>query len=246
MNPLPAKITPDAIQEALFEVRFEHNEVSLVALGKLAGASLWAHLPQSSLPGAAIPEPIRELDPNLRYLPSAEFRLEPTEIIRIGSNVMSYHNTGQYLGWDRLRPRLVSTLEALFHAVSGPKITRLGFRYINVLLQREHHLDSIYDLDLKVEVGGRRPSDNLQLVYQPDLRSDDLSGIVRVFTPNFVAEGHPPGAVALIDVDIYSDAPTDMTSVEQVEAWLERAHLAEKTSFFSLLKAETVKRLQEV
>lgn len=246
IDPLPAKITPDAIQEALFEVRFEHSEVPMVALGKLAGAELWAHIPQSSLPGAAIPEPLRALDPNMRYLPTVEFRLEPTEIVRIGSNVLSYHNVGGYLGWGGFRPRLVAGLEALFRAVPNLKITRLGFRYINVLLQREHHLNSIYDLDLKIEVGGRRPPENLQLVYQPDLGEPDLSGTVRVFTPNFVAEGTPAGAVALIDVDIYSDAPEQMGAVAQVEAWLERAHLAEKTAFFSLLKAETVKQLQEV
>jgi uncharacterized protein (TIGR04255 family) len=245
MTLLPAKITPDAIREALLEIRFEHGDLPEVALGQLGGHADWSPLPKSRLPGAEIPDQLRSLDPNLRYIPSVEVRLSETEVVRVGYNALSHHNVGSYLGWNSFQPRLAKTAAVLFNAVPTAKITRLGLRYINVLLREDHHIASLYDLDVRVEVAGRPPSSRLQLVYEIDI-APDLRGLVRVITPNFVADASvSPAAVAVIDIDIYTPTAPGNRSVEEVTAWLERAHDAEKNAFFSLLKDETVNRLQE-
>jgi uncharacterized protein (TIGR04255 family) len=71
---LPERIDPDAIIEALVEFRFEHSELPELMLGRLLDAQLWEGHTQTRLPTADIPQPIREMDPNLRYQPLVELR----------------------------------------------------------------------------------------------------------------------------------------------------------------------------
>jgi uncharacterized protein (TIGR04255 family) len=244
MTTLPAKITPDAIQEAILEIRFEHDELPMVVPGKLSSAPQWASASTSKLPGADIPDQLRALDANLRAMPSLELRIDTTELVRVGTNSISYHNIGDYLGWTNFRPRLLGMASALFTAIPRAQITRLGLRYINVLKLDQHHVGSLYDLNLDIKVDDRQPSSQIQLVYQLEPNSD-VGGLVRIMSPNFV-EGNPPqGAVALIDIDIYSSNECSVRTIEDIERWLEIAHNAEKSAFFRLLKPETVSRLQE-
>jgi uncharacterized protein (TIGR04255 family) len=244
MQHLPTKISPDAIQEALLEVRFEHSEVPVIALGKLASAPIWLNAAQVPLPGASIPEQIRSLDPNMRFLPAAELKISPSEIVRLGFNVLSHHNVGKYLGWNDLRPRFLESLSALFGALPSTKAVRLGLRYINVLRRADHLLDSIYDLNLELRIAGSAPPANLQFVYQPFMEGEDTEGTVRVVTPNFVEGDIGPSAVALIDIDIYSRGTQTFGSVDEVAEWVDRAHASEKKAFFSLLRADTILRLE--
>jgi uncharacterized protein (TIGR04255 family) len=239
---LPAKITPDAIREALVELRFDHEELPDVIIGKLASGPNWKTAEKTTLPTAEIPEQVRALDPNLRYFPSLELRTGEAEVVRIGRNVLSHHNVGDYFGWLRLQPRLERTVQSLFDLVQGVTVTRVGLRYINALTEKDHSLCSIYDLNLVVEVKKVRPSSELQLVY---LLADDPSyrGLVRVLSPEFLAGAVPPGTVAVIDVDIFTEAP--LSSAAGVVDWLEKAHRAEKSAFFSLLTEETIANLEE-
>src|SRR5207253_11266271 len=100
------------------------------------------------------------------------------------------------------------------------------------------------DLNLRIEVGGKRPSRDVQLVYTVE-EAPDLSGIVRVVSPVFVEGSIPPSTVAVVDVDISTDGPKNMHTKEDIQGWLERAHVLEKESVFSLLRDETITRLTE-
>jgi uncharacterized protein (TIGR04255 family) len=133
---------------------------------------------------------------------------------------------------------------ALFGALPRAQITRLGLRYINVLKLGQHHVGSVYDLNLGIKVDDQEPSSQIQLAYQLEPNSD-VGGLVRVMSPSFVEGSPPQGAVALIDIDIYSGAELAVRTIEDIEYWLEMAHSAEKTAFFKLLKPETISRLQE-
>src|SRR5687767_4391703 len=120
MTQLPSKITPDAIREALFELRFEHSELSEVIIGKIAGNRRWTNFTKIRLPTAEVPEQLRAIDPNLRFLPSIELRGPGgNEVVRVGANAVSHHIVGAYIGWDSFLPKLSDTVADIFEEVPG-------------------------------------------------------------------------------------------------------------------------------
>ncbi len=232
------------IHEALFEVRFEHAELVQLIVGRLASkfqAEGWTAV---RLPVAEIPDQIREADTALRILATVELCSgDRSEIIRIGPHVVSHHIVGGYIGWDRFLPKLLQTVASVQEAVSSVAPVRLGLRYINAPTAA-HNVHSAWDLNLKVEVAGSEPSSDMQLVYRV-VEGGDLEGLVRIVTPSFVEGIVIPGAVAVIDIDMFTPDSTAHVSMASVGTWLEKAHAAEKRTFFGLLREQTVTALRE-
>jgi uncharacterized protein (TIGR04255 family) len=135
-------------------------------------------------------------------------------------------------------------VDFMLEAIPSINISRFGLRYINAITPTEHFVSSVYDLNLRLEVEGERPSENVQIVYQVN-GEPDLKGIVRVLSPCFIEGSIPPTTVAIVDVDISTDKPGPVRTSENVRDWLERAHDLEKSSFFKLLRPETITRLTE-
>lgn len=241
MSTLPSKITPDAISEALLEIRFDHAVLPEVALGKLAGSDAWGPMEMARMPGE-VPEQLKAIEPNLRYAPSIELRSSDAgEVVRVGSNSISHHIVGNYIGWNAFQPKLMNTAQTLFTKVPGAKVTRLGLRYINALTPEQHHISSVYDLAIGLEVGGDRPPEKVQLAFED--QTDDLAILVRIVSALYV-DGAPAATAAIVDIDVFSLIAAEQSSVHFIEQWLERAHDAEKRAFFRLLKGETLSRLK--
>jgi uncharacterized protein (TIGR04255 family) len=241
---LPSKLTPDMIQEALFEARFEHSELIELVIGKLATEFQKPGWSAVRLPVGEIPDVIREGDAALRILPTIELRSEDgAEIIRIGPHVVSHHIVGGYVGWDNFQPRLLATVAAMQACVPSISPVRLGLRYLNAPTPK-HGIASIWDLNLGIEAAGSTPASDVQLVYRV-IEGTDLEGLVRVVTSSFIEEASVSDAVAVIDIDMFTPDSTASVSMNSVGKWLEKAHDAEKRIFFGLLKDQTVAVLRE-
>ena len=104
-KPVPKKLKNDAIVEALLEVRFDMATMPEILFGQLADYERWKGFKQGRLPVYDIPAPLREADPNLRFQPVFELSSEQ-RFVRVGPQVISYHRTMPYVGWDRFRPEL--------------------------------------------------------------------------------------------------------------------------------------------
>lgn len=243
MTTLPTKITPDAIREALFEMRFEHSVLPEIVIGQLAGNAKWRGFSQGRLPISEMPEQLRSADPALRYLPTLELRSpDGGELVRIGSNVVSYHVVSNYVGWDAFLPRLIDMGSAVLNAAPGVKLMRLGLRYINALTKADHFVGAVYDLNLRINIDGAQPAQQIQLAYLVE-DVPGLTGIVRVVSPRFVEGDMPAGTAAVIDIDIASGANVPSADIEAIQIWLVAAHETEKREFFSLLTQETLEKL---
>ena len=135
MPNLPKKLKQDDIVEALLEIRFEHQIVAEVVVGKLAAADAWSGYQALRLPVAELPVGVREADPNLRYQPIMQLqRPTPGEIIKVGPRVLSMHVLSPYPGWDVFQDRLSTMVAQLFQAVPTPYISRLGLKYVNAMM----------------------------------------------------------------------------------------------------------------
>lgn len=244
MSPLPKKLKHDAIIEAVVEIQFEHQTVSEVVIGRLAAADAWAGYQSVRLPLADFPAALRDNDPQLRHQAIIQLqRPEPGELVKIGPRAISLHHLAPYDGWTSFSARIEALIEVLSKAISPIHITRTGLRYINALTPT-HGFESIWDLQLTLEVAGERPSAEFTTVYR-SYGDDGLLAQITVAAPAFVTNLTVQNAVALIDLDVSCQTPLGAAPPQDIREWFERAHDFEKAAFFALWPQAKIDAIKE-
>jgi uncharacterized protein (TIGR04255 family) len=244
-KPIPRKLKNDAIIEALFEIRFDMESVPELLYGRLADHSGWRSLEQRRLPAYDIPAPMRQVDENLRYQPVFELNDSArNSSIRIGPQVLSFHQRQPYGSWSTFRPKVEEAVDQLFGKAHNVKVRRLGLRYINALCSDPHNVRGVADLDLQITFSGEEISEKLNLNFTRSV-SADSSCTVRVATPDYVQGVYPKETSVVVDVDVFTAPRFLATDKRVVKRWLKTAHGAEKYYFFALLKENTIIDLRE-
>jgi uncharacterized protein (TIGR04255 family) len=242
-KPVPKRLKNDAIVEAILEVRFDTTTISEILFGRLADYGPWKDLSQQRLPAYEIPAALRQVDPNLRF--QAFFELSGEQrAVRIGPQVISYHRTVPYIGWELFWPELQETITGLFERANGLVIRRLGLRYLNTLRPDLHGIKSISDLDLEIKVASERVAGNVNLNFTLDVASN-AACTVRIATTEFVQGKLPPNTSVYVDVDVFTKDGFETKERKAVENWVTEAHDAEKEQFFRLLTDRSIEALEE-
>lgn len=246
MASTPAKLNPDTIAEAICEARFEcEDSKSLpeLVVGKLAAFSKWQQFAKTRLPISDIPAPIRSQNPDLKNQPSLELRdTDNLRLVKIGSNVLSYHRLAPYPGWDAFKIEIDETIEFLFE-LKDLVCTRIGFRYLN-LFTDEHGVGGVHDLNYEVNVAGQRLTEPQNLNYNKGLSADHVVQ-VRIASPEFVSGPDVTRVRAMVDVDVFTPKQLGSSTSANVLSWIEEAHDFEKEEFFKLFTDKMKKRLVE-
>lgn len=242
---IPNKLKEDAIVEAVCEIRFECDELPEIILGRLSDHAAWGDYYKNRLPASDIPAPIRAAEPNLKYQPVLELKNEDgTQIIKIGSNVITCNILTKYIGWDGFYTLIKQMVGSLFDALSNVRAVRIGLRYINILTKKRHFLDSVSDLNIDISVGDKQLTNSINLNYRSEI-STELGIMSRVATSDFAQGNVPKDAVAIIDIDVATPDGFSMDNADPINKWVDNAHKAEKNEFFSLLPEEIINRLKE-
>jgi len=241
MSDLPRKLKTDAIVEALLEIRFEHNDLWEVVVGRIVSADFLKGCQQTRLPIGDMPAQLRDMDPNLRYQPTIQLQRSDL-VVRLGPRVMSVHAAAPYPGWDKFFPILCHATEALFGTASAISIGRLGLRYINAFWD-VHGVTSPRDLQLSINVAGKE-IEAFALMHRAN-DNPEFTTNVSIATKQFVAGNVPPQSQLFVDIDVFNENAQGAASVKDVAAWVDAAHDLEKRTFFSLLHEETISRLRE-
>lgn len=237
----PAQINPDAIVEALFEVRLEGSEIPEVVLGRLLDSALWRDFARVRLPAADLPQPMRQADPALRFAPIVEMkRKDGLRIVRVGERVLSYHVLDQYPGWQKFREEIKLVLTEAAAKTPGGKFIRVGFRYINMLTAPKHFVAGILDTTLRVTLDGDNIASSLSLNYFRVEQQHNI--IVKVATPEMV-QGLKTEFSLLCDIDVATLPEVTLIGTDNAMAWIDRAHDLEKAEFFRLLPQHVIARL---
>lgn len=242
---LPKRLKADAIVEALGEIRFESADSPEIVVGRLISNEPWRTYEVQRLAGADIPEAIRLTHADLKYQPALELRSsDGFHRIRIGRNIISYHNSGRYSGWAGFGPQLARTSQWLSSTLSRSTVKRLGLRYINAMNSAKHHISSIHELDVTVDIGGSRPDGPINLNF---LRENDTTHrtMTRIASPSFVQGSIPPDTAVVVDIDVFTPDQFEATNPDVVSTWLEEAHRFEKEAFFKLIPARILDQLVE-
>jgi uncharacterized protein (TIGR04255 family) len=237
---LPNKLKKDAILEAICEFRFESDEMDELVLGRLSENVPWEGFSRVRLPLSDVPAPIRKNDPGLKFQPVVELRdRTSTRVVKIGSNVVSAHVMAPYCGWAAFRPRLHEVLDVLFKKFTEVRVTRIGLRYVNALGRKDHHVDEINGLRLKIKIDSERLTVPFSLAYMQ--ASEDITSIIKVASPSLVTGINlPSDFVALIDVDVFTPDSFVISDCDTGKNWIDRAHQTEKEEFFRLWTEEAL------
>lgn len=146
MTELPAKLKVDAIMESVLEVRFVTDAAAVpeILFGRFADLPEWKGFRIARLPLADMPEPVRRLDPGLRFLPTFELTSpDGTVAARVGPQVIIYARRLRYPGWTVFGAELRMVVDRLFGFASQLTIRRLGLRYINAMRSDAHGIEGI-------------------------------------------------------------------------------------------------------
>ena len=248
MQSLPRKLKKDAIVEALCEVRFdssESKEVPELVVGRLADCENWKKFGKARLPISDVPAPVRQQNASLRNQPVLELRdSDRARVVKIGSNVVSYHALAPYPGWDSFRPELDDMLDFVFGAFEDFQALRLGFRYVNLVNEKDHLVPDVMALNYSATVAGTQLEPPLNLNYQI-ARGEEYRATVRIASPDFVPAKIKEPYSALIDVDVSTPEGSTIASVDAAKAWIIKAHDIEKDEFFKLFHPEHLAQLIE-
>ena len=245
---IPRKLKKDAIVEALWEVRFESAESTQVpelAVGSLAGHPSWKHFKRNRLPLSDVPAPVRQQDPSLRNQATLELRdAERSRVIKIGSNVFSYHVLIPYCGGDQFKLEINQAIDFVFQQLEGFKAIRFGLRYINALNAEDHMIKSVVDLNLRIELAREKLSPPLNLNYRHAHEAQYWS-LVRIASPEFVTAPQNVAMNALVDVDVFTPPGFETTDTAVARDWVKTAHKYEKSDFFRLIPEQVLNHLVE-
>jgi uncharacterized protein (TIGR04255 family) len=241
---LPQQLNPDAILEALLEIRFDAPTIlPEVLFGRLAEYAAWKDWQQLRLPPYEVPAPLREANPTLRFAPIFELtKAELHRSVRIGPRVMSYHVVAPYPGWTVFQSEINQVVDELFARAKDLRVVRLGLRYINALTPDRHFISSAGDLALVVMVSDDVQTGSMNLNYNVMVRNDTMC-TVRVATKDFVQGPVPNSTTVLVDVDVATVDPFTTQDAGVIKSWAVVAHEKEKEEFFHLLTAESIDKL---
>lgn len=238
---LPEKITPDAILEALVEIRFHSDVLPEQVVGTLLSAPPFKPFEKARLPQAEIPASARESDPNLRYLPFFQLQMDDG-LLRFGPNTFSFHVLAPYCGWPAFEERAACTLRNCLDALDRPVIENVALRYINACTP-QHHIASLADINLSVKIAEHELD---QVAVNFTYRIDEVAEVITRVTSKEMVWGEIPGDASLvIDIEVRNASPERPQTLETIMDWLGRAHDIEKQQFFALIPQPILDHLKE-
>jgi uncharacterized protein (TIGR04255 family) len=244
-TPLPPRIEPDAIIEALIEIRFDAvSPLPEVLFGRLAELSVWRGFTQRTLPAYNMPAVFRDQDPNLRFVPVYELSgSDPTRAVRIGAHVLSYHLPAPYVRWAAFNAGAEAAIDGLFDKTEGLVVNRVGLRYINALTEAAHGISLVSDLHLSVTIGDSSLRGNLNLNFTRDIDASTQC-TVRIATREFVQGQYPSDATAIVDIDVFTVPGFTCDSRQALKSWVQGARGVKNKAFMGLLTDQQLARLR--
>lgn len=242
-NKIPVRLKKEPLLEAVWEIRFFGAKSSVADLlpGMLFKALPGRYGNIVRLPAADIPAAIVERDPNLRYMP--RIRLEnDNQAVQVGEHIVSLNCRRPYSGWNKFASDIRDLAKVVRDTGLIDRLERFSLKYVNLFeLDRPLGLGCL-NLDLrlgKYEIGTR------PVHFRTEIKEDDSTHIIQIASP---AEAALPGVQerlkgVLLDIDTIKNLEED-ESWSDLDSWLDDVHTACKRMFFSLLKPETVDRLE--
>jgi len=199
MDQYPKKLNRCPLVEAIFEIRFntmipEDAVFGIVyqSLGKIINKK-----PPVALPIVNLPSEVRRQDPNLKFQPHYQIKLN-NWTISVGPKTLLFSNRSPYVGWDEYKRFIIEALRLITLSGIIDQVVRTGLRYINVF---DGYLFKNTKLKLEV-IDGELTTE--ETAIHTCLKSYDGYHINLQLNNNVYISinNQPPKLASLIDIDV--------------------------------------------
>ena len=236
-DPLPHRISPCPILEAILEIRFVTQESWNVLPGLLYSLIRGKYPDKRDLPLSHLPDEFRRREPSFTHQPLVQFH-SPDFIIQFGPRVVSLvTKPDAYPGWQQTRAELVWLLDILKSAAFITEGERLGVRYIDFFPR-----NIFPDLTIGAHVCGT-PLDAPELTLTTAFHRPPLSGRLVLTNGALVQRGETSASGSVMDIDVWASS-LDFDLFTDGLARIDDLHTLLKGVFFSLLKPEFLAKLK--
>lgn len=242
---LPSKLGREPLIDAVFEVRFEAAPGAAEILPGLLFSRLKGVQGIQSLPVAQVPEQVRNLDPNFRYMPTSRL-LWGKYVVPIGAQVLGVGCKLPYPGWANFRTAILEVLQVLAEVPLVSRINRCSLKYID-LFEVPDNAAALQMFNIGITVGSERiENHNAQLrVEMP--RGRFLHAISAITSASIGIDGVPtPKTGAILDVDTLVSG-LNMAVGEFVTAapsLIDEIHTSNKEIFFGCITPAGLQKLE--
>lgn len=240
---IPVRLGKEPLLEAIWEIRFSDASPSVTDLlpGMLFKAFPEKYLKAVKLPAASIPAPLADHDPGLQFAP--KIRLEGgKQSVQVGDRVVSLSCRRPYPGWERFSADIRELAEGVEDTGLIERLDRFSLKYID-LIELESPI-GLEQLQLELRLG------KYDLAAKPvhlrtEIKDNDFIHIVQIMSPAEVRLTDVDSRLKGVLVDIDSIMPlTDEDSWAALHQGLDAVHASCKNIFFSILKQETIEKLE--
>ena len=232
---LPKEIKPCPIVEAIIDVSFKASVPEDAVFG-IVFNSVKSFYPEFvKLPIIQLPETIRSSDPTLKYLPHYQFSND-TFLFQLGPRKMSFHCSGEYVGWKDFSSHFYEVLDAISLINLVDIVHRTGIRYINFF-----ESDVFKNINLKILMN-ENPMEAKQIVLNAEIEDGKFINRLQVVHTGTLTVNSMEKTGSIIDIDTFH--MEDLSDFFDIyRELIEEGHTAEKKLFFSLLKEDYLESL---
>jgi uncharacterized protein (TIGR04255 family) len=183
---IPKRLGQEPIIEVIWQVQFESDSQS--SIGDLLPGLLYSELKKQHpalqlqrLPAAAIPAPVAQHDPNLRF--TAKYRLFDSSspfLYQVGDCMITMNCRRPYAGWSVFKDKLLRLIDIIESGGVLPVPLGHSLRYIDLITLNQASDLSILQLNLGI---GKWNGINYPLQMRIDIPDGDLTQIIQIATP---------------------------------------------------------------
>ncbi len=211
------KLNPAPIVEAIVEIRFDSTLPHGNVVDKLL-LEFGKEYSVKNLPLHDIPEQMRNIDPQFRYIPVKQL-IKDGLILQIGGRVISFVNKGQYIGWPALKENV-------------SQYKRLGVRYLNIV-----DSNILGNINLNISTPKKQIIDE-GVDLRIGLDHNQYKAKIRLSNNAHKIQKGEKIRATFLDIDTF----TEVLKEEDLLNLVDGAHVFEKQIFFALIKQDYIEK----
>jgi uncharacterized protein (TIGR04255 family) len=241
---LPKKLGAEPLLEAIVEIRFDAStSVSDVLPGFLFG-KLGGIKKTERLQAADIPKPIRDSDPNLKYVPLIRLSWDQFTVsigdcsVVIGCNI-------PYPGWNAFKESILNVTALIFEIEIIQSITRCSIKYVDLIPAKELN-KQISKINGKLILGGHTLRNEV-FSFKIEIPENGVVHVVSIVssaTATLSDGSYREGVVIETDTIRNMQAQEPKRWLESLADNLDDLHTANKQRFFSCLTPEAIQDME--
>jgi uncharacterized protein (TIGR04255 family) len=243
MAKLPISLRDEPLIDAIFELRFVGQQQLADILPGVLFAAYQGAPKISRLPAAEIPQPVRDSDPNLVFVPILRLDLDGFAI-SVGARNLVISSKMPYPKWAAFKEFIIGVCGRVANSGIPLELERFSLKYVN-LLQGGSVAEQVGKIKMQMAVGDLDYKSGL-FSLQLQVTEGEYLHIVSVMTGAVATL--PDGttlAGTILDVDSVCQARGVHISefVRTSDDRLEQLKQANKGKFFSSLKDEAIEEM---